>query len=118
MTVQNETRVLIDGKLVDADSGATFDSVNPSTEDVIAHVADASSTEMHRAIGAARRAFDETTWSVDVSSGSAASGSSRARWYGPDVSFGGYKDSGVGRQNGGAGFDQYLELKSLAWPKR
>jgi acyl-CoA reductase-like NAD-dependent aldehyde dehydrogenase len=36
--------------------------------------------------------------------------------YGPDVPFGGYKASGIGRQNGTAGFDQYLELKSIAWP--
>jgi aldehyde dehydrogenase (NAD+) len=37
-------------------------------------------------------------------------------WYGADVPFGGFKDSGIGRQNGTAGFDQYLEIKSLAWP--
>ena len=36
--------------------------------------------------------------------------------YGADVPFGGYKASGVGRQNGYAGFDQYLEIKSVAWP--
>ena len=36
--------------------------------------------------------------------------------YCPDLPFGGYKDSGIGRQNGIAGFDQYLETKSLAWP--
>jgi aldehyde dehydrogenase (NAD+) len=36
--------------------------------------------------------------------------------YGADVPFGGYKASGVGRQNGYAGFDQYLEVKSVAWP--
>ena len=36
--------------------------------------------------------------------------------YGADVPFGGYKASGVGRQNGHAGFDQYLEVKSVAWP--
>jgi acyl-CoA reductase-like NAD-dependent aldehyde dehydrogenase len=36
--------------------------------------------------------------------------------YGADVPFGGYKASGVGRQNGSAGFDQYLEVKSVAWP--
>ena len=35
---------------------------------------------------------------------------------GADVPFGGYKASGVGRQNGHAGFDQYLEVKSVAWP--
>ena len=39
-------------------------------------------------------------------------------WYGADVPFGGYKQSGVGRQNGTVGFDQYLEVKSLAWPSR
>jgi acyl-CoA reductase-like NAD-dependent aldehyde dehydrogenase len=36
--------------------------------------------------------------------------------YGADVPFGGYKASGVGRQNGQAGFDQYTEIKSVAWP--
>ena len=36
--------------------------------------------------------------------------------YGADLPFGGYKSSGIGRQNGTAGFDQYLEVKSLAWP--
>ena len=36
--------------------------------------------------------------------------------YGADLPFGGFKDSGIGRQNGTAGFDQYLETKSLAWP--
>jgi aldehyde dehydrogenase (NAD+) len=37
--------------------------------------------------------------------------------YGADLPFGGYKHSGIGRQNGIAGFEQYLEMKSLAWPK-
>jgi aldehyde dehydrogenase (NAD+) len=36
--------------------------------------------------------------------------------YGSDLPFGGFKDSGVGRQNGIAGFNQYLEVQSLAWP--
>jgi aldehyde dehydrogenase (NAD+) len=36
--------------------------------------------------------------------------------YFADVPFGGYKESGVGRQNGIAGFEQYLEVKSVAWP--
>src|SRR5262249_55593599 len=35
--------------------------------------------------------------------------------YMPDVPFGGYKASGIGRQNGIAGFEQYLEIKSVAW---
>jgi len=35
-----------------------------------------------------------------------------------DLPFGGYKASGIGRQNGTAGFEQYLETKSLAWLAR
>jgi aldehyde dehydrogenase (NAD+) len=58
-------RMLIDGELVDADSGRTFNDVNPATEEVVAQIADASNAEMHRAIDAARRAFDETDWSTN-----------------------------------------------------
>src|SRR4029077_10670229 len=36
--------------------------------------------------------------------------------HGADMPFGGYKWSGIGRQNGVAGFEQYLETKSVAWP--
>jgi aldehyde dehydrogenase (NAD+) len=39
-----------------------------------------------------------------------------AAGYGADTPFGGYKASGVGRQNGIAGFDQYTEVKSVAYP--
>ena len=38
-------------------------------------------------------------------------------FYAADVPFGGYKNSGVGRQNGVEGFRQYLEVKSVAWPE-
>jgi aldehyde dehydrogenase (NAD+) len=37
-------------------------------------------------------------------------------WYGPDVPFGGYKQSGLGRENGTAGFEEFLEIKALAEP--
>ena len=47
---QGEQRMLIDGKLVEADSGKTFDNVNPATEEVLGEVADASTAEMQRAI--------------------------------------------------------------------
>jgi aldehyde dehydrogenase (NAD+) len=33
------------------------------------------------------------------------------------VPFGGYKQSGIGRQNGNEGFEQYLEVKAIAWPR-
>ena len=60
-----EVRMLIDGKLVEADSGKRFDNINPSTEEVLGQVADASKEDMQRAIAAARRAFDETDWSTN-----------------------------------------------------
>jgi aldehyde dehydrogenase (NAD+) len=65
--LQFESKMLIDGKLVDAESGKTFANVNPATEEVIGHVADASSHDMQTAIAAARRAFDETDWSTNRS---------------------------------------------------
>ena len=61
----HEVRMLVDGELIEADSGRTFDNVNPATEEVLGPVADASNAEMHRAIDAARRAFDETDWSTN-----------------------------------------------------
>ena len=55
--------MLIDGKLVESQSGKTFDNLNPATEEVLGPVTDASAADMQRAIDAARRAFDETDWS-------------------------------------------------------
>ena len=39
-------------------------------------------------------------------------------WYGADAPYGGYKNSGIGRQNGIEGFEQYLETKSVGLPPR
>ena len=41
MTMTYESRMLIDGKLVEASGGATYDNINPATEAVIGPVADA-----------------------------------------------------------------------------
>jgi aldehyde dehydrogenase (NAD+) len=60
-----ESRLLVDGKLV-AGSGGTFPTVNPATEEVLGVAADATAEDMNAAIGAARRAFDETDWSTNV----------------------------------------------------
>ena len=59
-----EARMLIDGKLVDGEAG-TFTNINPANEDVLGEVADASKSDMNRAIDAARRSFDETDWSTN-----------------------------------------------------
>jgi len=37
-------------------------------------------------------------------------------WYGADSPFGGYKMSGIGRQNGIEGFEQYLQTKVIGYP--
>jgi len=37
-------------------------------------------------------------------------------WYSPDVPFGGYKQSGIGREMGVMGFEEYLETKVVAEP--
>jgi aldehyde dehydrogenase (NAD+) len=37
-------------------------------------------------------------------------------WYGSDGPYGGYKSSGIGRQNGTEGFETYLETKVIAVP--
>ncbi len=60
-----EPRNLIDGALVDASNGAVFDNVDPATEQVLGSCADGTKEDMERAIAAARRAFDETSWSAD-----------------------------------------------------
>lgn len=39
-----------------------------------------------------------------------------AVFYGADAPFGGYKMSGIGRQNGHEGFEQYLQTKTIAFP--
>ena len=61
---RHESRMLIDGKLVAGEAGA-FANLNPATEEILGEVADASKADMHRAIDAARRAFDETDWSTN-----------------------------------------------------
>ncbi|MCU1367520.1 MAG: aldA 2 [Ilumatobacteraceae bacterium] len=65
MVMWHEPNLLIDGALVGAEGGRTFDSINPATEAVIGQAADATLADADRAIGAARRAFDESRWSVD-----------------------------------------------------
>ena len=59
MELAFESRMLIDGALVEAQGARTYDNVNPATESVIGPVADASTADMERAVAAARRSFDD-----------------------------------------------------------
>ncbi|WP_205693810.1 aldehyde dehydrogenase family protein [Croceicoccus ponticola] len=61
-----EWRMLIDGKLVSSRSGATFDNINPATDEIIGVTADGTPEDFVEAVAAARRAFDETDWSRDA----------------------------------------------------
>jgi acyl-CoA reductase-like NAD-dependent aldehyde dehydrogenase len=65
MVAEAEVRnvqLLIDGKLVDAAIGETFESLNPATSQGIGRVAKASKEDVDRAVAAARKAFDEGPW--------------------------------------------------------
>jgi aldehyde dehydrogenase (NAD+) len=51
-------QLLIDGRRVPSDSGRTFKSLNPATEQVIATIAEGNEADVDRAVAAARRAFE------------------------------------------------------------
>ena len=55
-------QLLIDGKWVPAKSGKTFETINPSNEEVLALVAEGDKADVDEAVKAARRAFDEGPW--------------------------------------------------------
>jgi len=52
-------QLLIDGELVDAESGKSFACINPATGKVIAEVAEADAPDIDKAVASARRAFEE-----------------------------------------------------------
>jgi acyl-CoA reductase-like NAD-dependent aldehyde dehydrogenase len=52
----------IDGKFVDAADGTGFDVFNPATGEVIATAPDSKQADVHAAVSAARRTFDDGTW--------------------------------------------------------
>lgn len=56
------TKLLINGEWQDSQSGKTFETINPATEEVICDVAAAQKEDVDRAVVAARRAFDEGPW--------------------------------------------------------
>ena len=62
------------------------------------------SGDADRALAAARRIKAGT---LSVNGGA---------WFGPDVPFGGFKQSGIGREMGTAGLEEFLETKALAIP--
>jgi aldehyde dehydrogenase (NAD+) len=61
-----DERMLIDGELQYTGSGAMFDVIHPASEQVAGQATDGTVADMERAVGAARRAFDDTEWSRDL----------------------------------------------------
>ena len=56
--------LFIDGKWQAPDSKDVFDVVNPATGETIGHVPAGNTTDMDRAVEAARKAFYETDWAT------------------------------------------------------
>ncbi|HTC16166.1 MAG TPA: aldehyde dehydrogenase [Steroidobacteraceae bacterium] len=56
------TQAFIDGRYVDAASGATFDSINPATGKLLARVAAGDQEDINRAVLSARAAFRKGVW--------------------------------------------------------
>ncbi|MFS2293104.1 MAG: aldehyde dehydrogenase [Actinomadura sp.] len=66
MSRTTDRLLLLDGRLTPSAGGGAFETIDPATEEVLGTAADGTPEDMDRAIGAARRAFDETSWSSDT----------------------------------------------------
>ena len=55
--------IFIDGKWCQSASGKSFETVDPSTNEVICRVAEGDAADVELAVAAARRAFDSGPWS-------------------------------------------------------
>ncbi|RUW55197.1 aldehyde dehydrogenase [Mesorhizobium sp. M1A.F.Ca.ET.072.01.1.1] len=62
-TLKFETRAFIDGAYVAAQSGETFETVNPATGKLLANVAAGGAADVDVAVKAARRSFEAGSWS-------------------------------------------------------
>jgi phenylacetaldehyde dehydrogenase len=60
--IEKPRKMLINGKWVNAIFGKTFPTYNPSTGEVLAHVAEGDSKDIDEAVKAARKAFDNGPW--------------------------------------------------------
>jgi phenylacetaldehyde dehydrogenase len=55
-------KMLIGGQWVEARSGKTFETFNPATGEVLAHVAEGDRADIDQAVAAARKAFENGPW--------------------------------------------------------
>lgn len=61
--ISPEGRMFIDGTYLDAESGKTFDNVNPATGEITCQIAEGGVEDIDRAVAVARRTFDSGVWS-------------------------------------------------------
>src|ERR1700730_17886305 len=55
-------KLFIGGKWVESASGKTFETINPSTGEVLARVAEGGAEDIDRAVAAARKAHESSVW--------------------------------------------------------
>jgi aldehyde dehydrogenase (NAD+) len=80
------------------------DAVRIANDSIYGLSGSVSSASEERALAVARRMRTGTL------------GINGAMWFAPDSPFGGYKQSGVGREMGIEGFEEYLETKTVGLP--
>jgi aldehyde dehydrogenase (NAD+) len=80
------------------------DAVRIANDSIYGLSGSISSPDEQRALAVARRI---RTGTLSINGG---------MWANVDTPFGGYKQSGLGRENGRAGFEEYLEIKVMALP--
>jgi aldehyde dehydrogenase (NAD+) len=80
------------------------DAIRIANDSVYGLSGGVASSNMERALRVARKV---RTGTFSVNGG---------MWYGADSPFGGFKQSGIGREMGLAGFEEYLEMKTVALP--
>ena len=78
------------------------DAIRIANDSIFGLSGGVSSADRERALHVARRI---RTGTMSVNGG---------LWYGADVPFGGFKQSGLGREMGVAGFEEYLEQRAMA----
>jgi len=64
--VERQWTMLVGGERRAAEDDRTLDSIDPSTGERIAGIPAASAADVDRAVAAARHAFDETDWAVNL----------------------------------------------------
>jgi len=122
--ISHTDRFYIGGQWVAPSSDATISVIDSDTEQVYFTVPEAQAADISRAVGAAREAFDSGPWpwlsheqradylrvAARLRSGTVGHNAMRTDF---GVSFGGFKQSGIGREGVHEGLPPFLEVKFI-----